>query len=56
LFKNKKPKKALKTGLFFDMIGALQKKLSTGEAYFSTSCGNGCGYPQVFHREMCKGG
>ena len=33
---NEQPKKALKTGLFFDMIGTLSKKLSTSKGYFST--------------------
>jgi len=50
--KNQTPKKALKTGLFFDMIGKLSKGLSTGEVYFSTWCGKRCGYPQVVHRKM----
>jgi len=37
--KNPAPKKALKTGLFFDMIGKLSNELSTSKPYFSTWCG-----------------
>ena len=50
LCKNLSAEKALKTRLFFDMIGKPEGYLSTSYPLFSTCCGKKVKYPQLIHK------